>query len=156
MARYSLAMCAAAVIIYENREGERGVVIGGDWCLSTGHLSDLGEAYGLYQSINSISIDERMRPLRKNQAVRDSIANSKDGKEMFHISGYLNYPGISNAWGRVFELDERWRDLPIDLTTDASEEGAKEGARDLSPREQKLVECVRFLAEEQERKRRQG
>lgn len=141
MARYSLALCAAAVLIHENAPGgERACITGGDWHLNTGDLGDLGSAYGLYEKINDIPSHRAPRhPLKRNAAVRNSIASTQDGKEMFHLSGYLNYPGISNAWGRVFSLNDEWRKFTLEKAQERAENGK------LDVREQKLLDCLEFL-----------
>lgn len=132
MARYTLALCAAAVLVYENGQGGR---LGDDWSLHTGDLGELGDAYEVYQKMNGIA-NSRKHPLERNASVRSSIASSADGQEMFEHVGYLNYPGISNAWGRVFSLREEWRDIL-----------ERRGSDELSAREEKVLECVNFLEE---------
>lgn len=141
MARYSLALCAAAVLIHENAPGgERAFIAGGEWELHTGDLGDLGSAYTLYEKINDIP-RQRMpnHPLKRNASVRNSISSSRDGQEMFHLTGYLNYPGVSNAWGRVFSLNDEWRKF----TLESARGRAKNGK--LDAREQKLLDCLELL-----------
>lgn len=139
MAKYTLALCAAAVIITDNIEGDRNFVTGGVWTLNTGDLDILGEAYTLYEKMNERNQEtsDRKHPLAKNRAVRSSIANTADGQEMFSLHGYLNFPCISNAWGRVFILDENWRDI------DAIKKRVKDGSA--NTREVKIVECVNAI-----------
>ena len=103
---YSLARCAA--IVMNRPEYAENV----NWKFNSGHLDFLGEVYALYVEVNNVPKEKQCKSaLQRNQAVRRSCKGSKDGAEYWHVSGRINYPGISNAYSDVFELKEKYRSV---------------------------------------------
>lgn len=77
---------------------------------NSGNLDFLGDVYCKWAELNNVPRSKQANhPLHRNQAVRNSCKNTKEGKKYWKVVGRINYPGISNNYSDVFELKEEFR-----------------------------------------------
>lgn len=105
--KYSIAYCA---VIEMNEYVRRGDI--SDWKFRSGDLDFQHSVYDRYLDMNGMQ-KKRRNPLTILQQVRRSCRHSRDGRKYFNVTGFINYPGISNSWSPVFELKPEYRNLNL-------------------------------------------